>query len=81
MLKGFDKVNVHSLFTFTTSNTRGHDLKLYKGGVLTDIGKFSFPYRAISEWNFLTSDIIACNNVNTFKNKLDCHLRFKRGFT
>ena len=81
MLKGFDKVNVHSLFTFTTSNTRGHDLKLYKGGVLTDIGKFSFPYRAISEWNFLTSDIIACNNVNTFKNKLDSNLRFKRGFT
>ena len=81
MLKGFDKVDTTSLFTFATSNTRGHDLKLYKGGVLTDIGKFSFPYRAISEWNLLSSDIIACNSVNTFKNKIDFHLRCKRGFT
>ena len=44
-----------------------------------DIRKFSFAHRVVDMWNSLDDDIIACNSINGFKNKIDKFLN-GRGF-
>ena len=80
MLKGFVDVDCTKIFTLSNTNLRGHSLKLYKSAVRLDCGKYFFTNRVVDEWNKLTDDIVLCNSVNSFKNKLDQHLRFSRGF-
>ena len=60
--------------------TRGHNMKLYKYRFSKDVAKFSFVNRVIDEWNALPQEAIDCTSVNSFKNKIDCHLKYKRGF-
>ena len=55
-------------------------MKLYKSSVSTNLGKFSFKNRIIDEWNHLPEHVISCKTVNKFKNELDKHFRFCRGF-
>jgi len=73
-------VNYRNFFTLANNNLRGHSLKLSKQSVKLDCGKYFFTNRIIDEWNLLTEDIVSCNTVNSFKNKIDHHLRFSRGF-
>ena len=80
ILKGFVDVDYANLFILSNTNLRGHSLKLYKSAVRLDCGKYFFTNRVVDEWNKLTEDIVSCNSVNSFKNKLDQHLRFSRGF-
>jgi hypothetical protein len=80
IVKGFDIVDVHDFFTVSDTALRGHEFKLYKHRFNIDIGKFSFANRVINEWNALTPDIVACNTVDQFKNKIDHYLRLCRGF-
>jgi hypothetical protein len=80
VVKGFDKTNL-SLTTSNSSNLRGHSLKLFKQRFNTNVGKFVFVNRTVDEWNKLSEDIISCNTVNCFKNKLDRYLRDCRGLT
>ena len=80
ILKGFVDVDCTNLFTLSNTNLRGHSLKLYKPSVRLDCRKYFFTNRVVDEWNKLTEDIVSCNSVNSFKNKLDQHLRFSRGF-
>ena len=70
MLKGFDKTSL-SIATNKLSNLRGHSLKLFKHRFNTSIGKFVFVNRTVDEWSKLSEDIVSCNTVNCFKNKLD----------
>ena len=46
----------------------------------TNIGKFLFVNRTVDEWNKLSEDIVSCNTVDSFKNKLDHYFRDCRGF-
>lgn len=80
ILKGFDDVNHDSFFTVIDNSLRGHSLKLFKSRFLTNCGKFTFANRVVEEWNLLTHDIVSCSTVNSFKNLIDQHLRFSRGF-
>ena len=80
MLKCFDKVNCEDLFVISTSNLRGHGLKLFKNRFRTDVGKFSFGNRTVEEWNLLTDEIVSCNTVEQFKSKLDHYFMYCRGF-
>jgi len=68
-------------FTVNSSNLRGHSFKLFKPRFQSECGKFTFVNRVVNEWNLLPGDIIACNTVDNFKNKLDHYLRSGRGFT
>ena len=79
-MKGFDKTNI-SLESNTKSNLGGHSLKLFKHRFNLNIGKFSFVNRIVDEWNNLSEDIVSCNTVNAFKNKLDRYLRNRWGLT
>ena len=80
IMKGFDKTSV-SFTTNTLSKLRGHSLKLFKHRFNCNIGKFSYVNRIVDEWNNLSEDVISCNTVNAFKNKLDRYLRECRGLT
>ena len=57
-----------------------HNLKLYKGRFLTDVGKYSFTNRIIDEWNLLSENVVSCNSVDSFKIKLDRYFKSCRGF-
>lgn len=79
IIKGMYCIDASEFFTFSDSNTRGHDLKLYKDRFCSNIGKFSFCNRSVDLWNLLPNNIVACNSVNSFKNNLDRYL-YDKGF-
>ena len=71
IMKDLSKVNKHSIFERNTSTrTRGHNLKLTKQRVKTDIRKFTFSQRVVNQWNALTSDAIESKTINEFKGHL-----------
>ena len=77
--KGFDNVDYKKFFQLSDNRLRGHSLKLFKAGCRLDCRKFSFGFRSVDLWNSLDEDIIACNSVDVFKNRLDTFLK-GRGF-
>ena len=77
--KGLDFVEPSLFFTFSTAPTRGHTLKLVKPRCHLDIRKFSFAHRVVDMWNSLDDDIVACDSINGFKNRIDKFLN-GRGF-
>ena len=79
IVNSIDCLNMHDFFQISSTITRGHDLKSCKQRFLLDVGKFSFSNRVIDHWNDLPSDVIACNTLNSFKNKLDYYLVHNKG--
>src|SRR6266536_4144867 len=71
ILKGLEGIDRDKLFLLSFNKLRGHDLKLYKRHCRLDIRKYFFTQRIVTAWNNLPADIVACNTVNTFKNRLD----------
>jgi len=81
MAKGFSNITVVEFFSFhNTVNTRSHNLKMRKDRFRLGVGKFSFGNRIVDEWNCLPQEAIESTSVNMFKNRVDCHLKYKRGF-
>ena len=81
IVKGFSNLDGLNFFSLHDSvNTRGHTLKLHKGRFRLDVGKFSFGNRVVEEWNALPQEAIDNTSLNGFKNRIDCHLKYKRGF-
>jgi ribonuclease P/MRP protein subunit RPP40 len=69
ILKQFDKV-ILPITTNTLTHLRGNSLKLFKQRFNTNISKFVFVNRVVEEWNKLSEDIVSCNIVTSFKNKI-----------
>ena len=63
----------------SSTGLRGHSLKLYKEQARLDVRKYFFSHRVVDTWNALPETVIGCNNVNTFKIKLDLNLN-DRGY-
>ena len=61
------------------SVTRGHNLKLVNSRCHYDLRKYFFSFRIIDEWNNLPVALLNCVTIDTFKRKLDCHLK-NRGY-
>ncbi|BHF71095.1 hypothetical protein SprV_0401415000 [Sparganum proliferum] len=55
----------------TTTNLRGHLLKLRVTGAKLDIRKYFFSNRVIEAWNALPTDVVMSTSVEAFKRKLD----------
>jgi len=70
IIKGKEDIE-ETYFNRRIGNTRGHEFKLYKGSVRTDIRKFSFFQRSVNEWNKLTEKVLHQENVDGFKRELD----------
>ena len=72
ILHGIDDIPTETLFQKSESTqTRGHNLKLYKKHSRLDVRKFFFSQRIISEWNALPSEIVNSGSVNEFKNRIE----------
>jgi ribonuclease P/MRP protein subunit RPP40 len=67
---GETNINCQQLFTPSTTSTRGHSKKLYRGHNKLDIRRIFFSQRVIKPWNNLNEDIIAATTINTFKSKI-----------
>ncbi|BHF72890.1 hypothetical protein SprV_0401596100 [Sparganum proliferum] len=59
----------------TTTNLRGHPLKLRVTGARLDTRKFSFSNRVVAAWNALPEDVVMSGSVDTFKRRLDHYWR------
>ena len=78
---GLDRLEADKFFKMSGLATRGHSYKLFKEGCTKDVGKFKFSNRICDEWNMLREETVSAPSLNTFKAKLDHHLRNTRGFT
>ena len=71
ILNGIENIDAQTMFTFATSQTRGHTKKLYKPRCVKGFRQHSFCIRTIDPWNSLPQDVIDSSTVNEFKTKLD----------
>lgn len=81
IIKGIDKVDYRHFFEIAVTDrshtTRGHSLKIIKGGCKYDIRKKFFSQRVVNAWNGLSQYVVDAVTVNSFKNRLD---KFDRYF-
>ena len=50
---------------------RGHGKRIRKETCISDIKKYSFPYRSIEKWNKLRSEVIEAECVSQMKERFD----------
>ncbi|MCQ7016906.1 hypothetical protein [Clostridioides difficile] len=80
ILKGFDDVRIENLFSLSEDNvTRNNGLKLVGKRFNTNISKNYYTNKVINSWNSLPAEVVAADSINSFKNRLDKHLK-ARGF-
>ena len=72
IFKGFDNVNSNEFFQMaSTSNLRGHSLKMYQRSVNLQVRQKFFSNRVVAKWNSLPDDVITSTSVSMFKHRLD----------
>ena len=79
IFKGFENVDPIKFFELSTTPIRGHSLKIVKPRCRLDVRKYSFAHSVVDMWNSLDEGIVACDSINSFKNRLDESL-YCRGF-
>src|SRR5664279_3936589 len=79
ILKQFDNVNPDQFFErSSTTNLRGHKLKLFKKRVSTTSRKNFISQRVINDWNDLPEEVVEASTVESFKKRLDKHMNSSR---
>ena len=74
--KHYDPLTTNSLLTLdTSSNTRGHALKLKKVSFNSTKFKYFFTNRVVNLWNKLPDQIVLAPSLNIFKNKFDSFMK------
>ncbi len=58
-----------------TVSTRGHDFKLYKSSANTNMRKYAFSQRVVTNWNNLSLSTVHAPNINSFKKLLDLNCK------
>nr|VZI28105.1 unnamed protein product [Spirometra erinaceieuropaei] len=73
IVKGLDcSLAFEDFFEFaTTTNLRGHPLKLRTQQARLDVRKFSFSVRVVKPWNELPADVVMSLSIQSFKKNLD----------
>ena len=79
IMKGLEGLKERDFFVRDTNRGRGHSLKLYKKRVNLDIAKYSFGNRVCASWNKLSEEIVASQDINEFKGRLDEYLGIMGG--
>jgi len=81
IIKGFSAVSWTHFFTRIESEvTMGHNWKLMKKGVRSDLRLHCFSHRSLNRWNCLTQVEVDAPSVNSFKNHLEKRRRWKMDF-
>jgi len=80
MFKGFDNLDPLMFFELNTATTRGHSMTSVKPRCRLDVRKYSFAHRVVDVWNSLDENVIACDSLNGFKNRLDKFLHGRNKF-
>ena len=71
ILTGKEKIKSDQLFQkATTTELRGHSLKLYKKSSRLELRKHSFSQRIVDHWNKLPDDVVSAATISTFKRRL-----------
>nr|VZI35257.1 unnamed protein product [Spirometra erinaceieuropaei] len=73
IVKGLDcSLAFEDFFEFaTTTDLRGHPLKLRTQHARLDVRKFSFSVRVVKPWNALPADVVMSPSIQRFKKNLD----------
>ena len=74
ILIGKEKIKSDQLFQkATTTELRGHSLKLYKMSSRPELRKHSFNQKIVDHWNKLPDDVVSAATISTctFKRRLD----------
>ncbi len=66
-----EKIDVKEYVVPNESSLRGHSRKLFKKRLKKDVKKYSFPDRAIDEWNALPEEVVCVKSIHGFKEKYD----------
>ena len=64
------RIDPDCLFQKPNRNLRGHDYKIHKVSVNTEIRKNFFTNRVVDKWNKLPAETVAAPSVDSFKKKL-----------
>ena len=67
------------MFVVASGNRRCEKFKLHKRRVNLNVGKLVFSNRICDDWNRLSAYIAEATTLNTFKARLDRHLRVEWG--
>lgn len=78
IIHGLERIPVDTFFEHSTSNTRGHSLKIVKQRCSTKIRQDAFSQRVINDWNTLPEEVVTATTVNAFKARLDRVWKDKR---
>ena len=79
IVKDVDNVDFHNFFQLSTTGLRGHSHKIFKPFFKHDVGKYTFSNRVIDSCNRLPENIIDCESLDNFKEKLDRLFKFYCG--
>jgi len=72
ILTGKEKINSDQLFQkATTTELRGHSLKLYKKSSRLELRQHFFSQRIADHWNKLPDDVVSAVTISSFKKRLD----------
>ena len=72
ILTGKEKINSDQLFQkTTTTELRGHSLKLYKKSSRLELRKHFFSQRIVDHWNKLPENVVSPATISSFKKRLD----------
>ena len=55
----------------TYTGLKGYEKKLYLKHGQKNVRKYSFSLRVVDHWNSLPDDVLTCDTVNSFKNRID----------
>ena len=76
MFKGFDNLNINDYLTVDrTHATRSNGYKIVGKRFTSNEAKHFFFNRIVNVWNGLPANIADCNTIETFKKRLDKHLK------
>ena len=75
IIKGLDNMAVDKYFTIDRSDyTRGNGYKIIRKRFQSNEAKHFFFNRVVNIWNKLPGNVVDCNTIETFKNRLDKYL-------
>ncbi len=57
-VEGIEKIDINEYAIPSQSSVREHSKKLYKKRLKKDVKKYSFPDRAIDNWNVLPEEVV-----------------------